>query len=51
MSLSWPCEVNRAVLDRRYDAVVSIGQVVPHEVIGMANYTKISWSALAGAEA
>ena len=23
-----------------YDLIVSIGQIVPHEVIGMANYTK-----------
>lgn len=34
------CEVNRLLLDPSYDLIVSIGQVVPHEVIGMANYTK-----------
>ena len=34
------CEVNRLILDPKYDLIVSIGQVVPHEVIGMANYTK-----------
>lgn len=33
-------EVNRRLLDKSYDLVVSIGQVVPHEVVGMANYTK-----------
>jgi len=33
-------EVNRRLLDPSYDAIVSIGQVVPHEVVGMANYTK-----------
>ena len=32
-------EVNRIVYDN-YDLIVSIGQVVPHEVVGMANYTK-----------
>ncbi|MEX0329792.1 MAG: lactate racemase domain-containing protein [Puniceicoccaceae bacterium] len=32
--------VNRELLDGEYDLIVSIGQVVPHEVIGMANYTK-----------
>ncbi|MDD3153511.1 MAG: hypothetical protein PHS41_01485, partial [Victivallaceae bacterium] len=33
-------EVNGRILDPRYDLVVSIGQVVPHEVVGMANHTK-----------
>ncbi len=32
--------LNPAVLEGGYDKVISIGQVVPHEVIGMANYTK-----------
>ena len=33
-------EINRRLLDRSYDLIISIGQVVPHEVVGMANYTK-----------
>ena len=33
-------EVNRRLLDKSYDAIFSIGQVVPHEVVGMANYSK-----------
>jgi nickel-dependent lactate racemase len=33
-------EINKALLDPSYDLIVSIGQVVPHEVVGMANYTK-----------
>ena len=33
-------EVNRRLLDPKYDLIVSIGQVVPHEVVGMGNYTK-----------
>lgn len=32
-------EVNKLLLDE-YDWILSIGQVVPHEVVGMANYTK-----------
>jgi nickel-dependent lactate racemase len=32
-------EVNKMLFDD-YDAIFSIGQVVPHEVVGMANYTK-----------
>ncbi len=34
-----PVEVDELLLDG-WDLVVSIGQVVPHEVIGMANFTK-----------
>ena len=33
-------QVNRLVMDLSYDLIVSIGQVVPHEVIGMANHSK-----------
>lgn len=32
--------VNRQLFDGNYDLILSVGQVVPHEVIGMANYTK-----------
>ena len=33
-------EVNRLLLDKSYDLIISVGQVVPHEVVGMANYSK-----------
>jgi len=33
-------EVSNYILDPSYDLILSIGQVVPHEVAGMANYTK-----------
>lgn len=33
-------EINKNLLDPSYDLIISIGQVVPHEVVGMANYTK-----------
>lgn len=33
-------EVNRRLLDKSYDLIISAGQVVPHEVVGMANYSK-----------
>lgn len=32
--------VNRQLFEGNYDLIISLGQVVPHEVIGMANYTK-----------
>ncbi len=35
-----PVEVNRRLLDKSYDLILSIGQVVPHEVVGMANQSK-----------
>ena len=33
-------EVNRLVLDESYDLILSVGQVVPHVVVGMANHAK-----------
>ncbi len=36
----WPCQMNKLIWDGEHDLVLSIGQVVPHEVIGMANYNK-----------
>lgn len=33
-------EVNERLLNGGYDLILSIGQVVPHEVVGMANYSK-----------
>lgn len=33
-------EINKRLTERSYDLIVSIGQVVPHEVVGMANYNK-----------
>ncbi|MDI9241730.1 lactate racemase domain-containing protein [Fusibacillus kribbianus] len=33
-------EVSRLLLDPGYDLILSIGQVVPHEVVGMSNHSK-----------
>lgn len=33
-------EVNKRLMDPSYDLIISMGQVVPHEVVGMANYSK-----------
>jgi nickel-dependent lactate racemase len=43
-----PVAVSRHLLDS-WDLVVSVGQVVPHEVIGMANFTKNLVIGLGGA--
>src|SRR5271165_3989182 len=37
---AWPAQVNRLISQSNFDLILSIGQVVPHEVIGMANYNK-----------
>ncbi len=37
---SWPAQVNRLLVEGGHDLILSIGQVVPHEVTGFANYNK-----------
>jgi len=37
---AWPAQLNKLVWEGKHDAIFSIGQVVPHEVIGMANHNK-----------
>ena len=46
----WPSQVNKMLLDPSFDLILSIGQVVPHEVIGMANYTKNIFVGVGGAD-
>lgn len=48
MNETIPVEVNRAVINGEYDCVLSLGQVVPHEVVGMANYSKNIFVGLGG---
>ena len=43
-------EINRLVMDERYDLILSIGQVVPHEVIGMANHAKNLFVGVGGSD-
>jgi nickel-dependent lactate racemase len=40
LNYAYPAQVNRMISRGGYDLVLSIGQVVPHEVVGMANYNK-----------
>jgi nickel-dependent lactate racemase len=37
---SWPAQLNKLVFNGGHDLILSVGQVVPHEVIGMANFNK-----------
>lgn len=40
LDYAWPAQVNKLISQGGFDLILSIGQVVPHEVIGMANYNK-----------
>jgi len=40
LNYAWPTQVNRLIARDNFDLILSIGQVVPHEVTGMANYNK-----------
>ncbi len=40
VDFSWPAQVNKLLAEGGFDLILSVGQVVPHEVIGMANYNK-----------
>lgn len=40
LSFDWPAQVNKLLLEGSHDLIISPGQIVPHEVIGMANYNK-----------
>ena len=42
--------VNRRLVEGGYDLIFSIGQIVPHEVIGMAGYTKNLCIGVGGAD-
>lgn len=47
---TWPAQVNKMLVNGGYDLILSPGQVVPHEVIGMANYNKNIFVGTGGAE-
>jgi len=40
LNCSWPVRINRLVVEGGFDLILSIGQVVPHEVAGMAGHNK-----------
>lgn len=50
----WPdavsVEVNRCIMDTSYDLIISPGQVVPHEVIGMSNHAKNLFVGVGGSD-
>ena len=50
LDYSWPAQVNRLLVEGGFDLILSLGQVVPHEVIGMANYNKNVFVGTGGSE-
>jgi nickel-dependent lactate racemase len=50
LTYDWPAQVNKLIRNGGYDLILSVGQVVPHEVIGMANYNKNLLVGTGGAE-
>jgi nickel-dependent lactate racemase len=50
VNYSWPAQVNKLLLSGGHDLILSVGQVVPHEVIGMANHNKNIFVGTGGAE-
>jgi nickel-dependent lactate racemase len=51
VAYDWPVQVNKALRDGGYGLIVSLGQVVPHEVVGMANHLKNLFVGTGGKEA
>jgi nickel-dependent lactate racemase len=50
LDYTWPAQVNRLLVEGGFDLILSLGQVVPHEVIGMANYNKNIFVGTGGTE-
>jgi nickel-dependent lactate racemase len=46
----WPAQVNKLLIEGNFDLILSLGQVVPHEVVGMANYNKNIFVGTGGVE-
>lgn len=50
LDFDWPAQVNSLLVEGDFDLILSIGQVVPHEVVGMANYNKNIFVGTGGSE-
>lgn len=47
----YPVQINRSLVEENADIILSIGQVVPHEVVGMGNHAKNIFVGTGGKEA
>ena len=50
VKFNWPAQVNKLLQEGGFDLILSLGQVVPHEVVGMANYNKNIFVGTGGSE-
>jgi nickel-dependent lactate racemase len=50
LSFNWPAQVNRLLIEGNFDLILSVGQIVPHEVAGVANYNKNIFVGVGGKE-
>lgn len=50
LDYDWPAQVDKLLVEGGHDLVLSIGQVVPHEVVGMANHSKNIFVGTGGSE-
>jgi nickel-dependent lactate racemase len=47
---AWPAQLANLIWTGRHDLILSVGQVVPHEVVGMAGYNKNLFIGAGGVE-
>jgi nickel-dependent lactate racemase len=47
---AWPAQLANLIWNGKHDLIVSVGQVVPHEVVGMAGYNKNLFIGAGGVE-
>lgn len=45
-----PVNINRLVIEEKWDLIINVGHVVPHEVLGFANHNKNYFIGLGGKE-
>jgi len=50
LGFDYPVQVNSLLASAGHDLIISVGQVVPHEVTGMANYNKNVFVGCGGSE-
>ena len=50
LDYDWPAQVNKLLAAGGHDLILSLGQVVPHEVIGMDNHNKNIFIGTGGSE-
>ena len=51
LSFDWPAQMNRLLLEGGHDLILCVGQVAPHEVVGMAGHSKTLFVGSGGREA